>query len=107
MRGRNTGSGNSGGAVRVKVDTGAPSYETDLSTLGGHLTAQDLGTRLTRVQEQIEFEQVDFARIIGTNPRTISRWMSGESQPRPDARLRLLEVIHVLELLSSVLRGHA
>lgn len=45
--------------------------------------------------------------MLETNPRTVSRWLSRETSPRPDARERLLEVIAVLEQLSGVLRPDA
>jgi putative toxin-antitoxin system antitoxin component (TIGR02293 family) len=42
--------------------------------------------------------------MLETNPRTVSRWLSRQTAPRPDARERLLELIAVLEKLSGVLR---
>lgn len=63
----------------------------------------DLAERLERASGQIELEQADLARMLETNPRTVARWLSRESAPRPDARERLLEVIAVLEQLSGVL----
>jgi uncharacterized protein (DUF2384 family) len=42
--------------------------------------------------------------MLETNPRTVSRWLSRQTAPRPDARERLLELIVVLEQLSGVLR---
>jgi putative toxin-antitoxin system antitoxin component (TIGR02293 family) len=67
--------------------------------------ADDLTTRLEQVTARVEFDQTDLARVLATSPRTVSRWLRRESAPRPDARERLLEVLAVLEQLSSVLRA--
>ena len=64
----------------------------------------DLAERLGRATEQIELDQSDLARLLETNPRTVSRWLSRETSPRPEARERLLELIAVLEQLSGVLK---
>ena len=64
----------------------------------------DLAERLGKATGQIELDQADLARMLETNPRTVSRWLSRQTAPRPDARERLLELIAVLEKLSSVLR---
>ena len=64
----------------------------------------DLAERLGRATGQIELDQTELARVLGTNPRTVARWLSRQTAPRPDARERLLELIVVLEKLSGVLR---
>lgn len=64
----------------------------------------DLAERLGRASGQIELDQADLARLLQTNPRTVSRWLSRQTAPRPDARERLLELIAVLEQLSGVMR---
>lgn len=64
----------------------------------------DLAERLERATERIELDQADLARVLETNPRTISRWLKRETSPRPDDRERLLELIAVLEQLSGVLK---
>jgi uncharacterized protein (DUF2384 family) len=81
-------------------DTDAPYYVTRRTTL------RDLKERLEHVTQEMEFDQSDLARVLATNPRTISRWLGGTT-PRPDARERLLEVLAVLESLSAVLRPQA
>jgi putative toxin-antitoxin system antitoxin component (TIGR02293 family) len=63
-----------------------------------------LGTRLERAAAKAALEPADVARVIGTNPRTVSRWISAEVVPRREARERLLELIAVLERLSGILR---
>ncbi len=65
----------------------------------------DIADRLEKARGQIELDQADLARMLQTNPRTVSRWLSRETAPRPDARERLLELIAVLEQLSGVLRA--
>lgn len=64
----------------------------------------DLAERLGRATSGIELDRADLARLLETNPRTVSRWLGRETSPRPDARERLLELIAVLEQLSGVLR---
>ncbi len=64
----------------------------------------DLAERLGRATEQIELDQAELASLLGTNPRTVSRWLSRQTAPRPDARERLLELIVVLEKLAGILR---
>jgi putative toxin-antitoxin system antitoxin component (TIGR02293 family) len=64
----------------------------------------DLAERLGKATESIDLDQADLARMLETNPRTVSRWLSRETSPRPDARERLLELIAVLEQLSGVLQ---
>jgi putative toxin-antitoxin system antitoxin component (TIGR02293 family) len=63
-----------------------------------------IGTRLEQAASKASLEPADIARVIGTNPRTVSRWISQEVVPRRDARERLLELIAVLERLSAILR---
>lgn len=65
----------------------------------------DLATRLQEATERVDLDRVDVARVLDTNPRTVSRWLQRQAVPRPDARERLLELIAVLEHLSGVLRA--
>ncbi|MGH2715954.1 MAG: antitoxin Xre/MbcA/ParS toxin-binding domain-containing protein [Thermoleophilaceae bacterium] len=65
----------------------------------------DLAERLEQATTRIELDQADVARLLDTNPRTVSRWLHRETEPRPDARERLLELIAVLEQLSGVLKA--
>jgi putative toxin-antitoxin system antitoxin component (TIGR02293 family) len=52
-------------------------------------------------------DQAELARMLETTPRTVSRWLSRQTNPRPDARERLLEVLAVVERLSGTLRPQA
>ena len=66
-----------------------------------------LAERLERAAARMELDHTDLARVLEANPRTVSRWLKEESTPRADARERLLEVVAVLERLSTTLRPQA
>lgn len=66
-----------------------------------------LAGRLRSAVERTELERADVARLVATNPRTVARWLAEESEPRTEARRRLLEVLAVLEELSGLLRPQA
>ena len=66
-----------------------------------------LAERLGRVASEVDLDSSDLARVLETNPRTVSRWLKKESSPRRDARERLLEVVTVLERLSTTLKAEA
>lgn len=66
-----------------------------------------LASRLRAATARTELDQAAVAQLTGTNPRTVARWLSEESEPRTDARRRLLEVLAVLEQLSGVLEPQA
>lgn len=63
--------------------------------------------RLGELTQQLRLDQSDVARVLGTNPRTVARWLQEEAEPRRLARERLLEFIAVLEQLSAVLQPQA
>lgn len=67
----------------------------------------DLAERLAQVSSRGALDQADIARLIDANPRTVARWLQRETEPRADARERLLELIAVLEHLSAVLKPRA
>jgi putative toxin-antitoxin system antitoxin component (TIGR02293 family) len=73
----------------------------------GMMKTVALAERLERAAASIELDRRDLARVLETNPRTVSRWLNQETAPRPDARERLLELIAVLERLSATLRPAA
>lgn len=73
-----------------------------MATKTGETTG--LSSRLGEAASKASLEAADIARVVGTNPRTASRWLSDEVAPRRDARERLLELIAVLERLSAILR---
>jgi putative toxin-antitoxin system antitoxin component (TIGR02293 family) len=63
-----------------------------------------IAERLEEVAARVDLDQADLARMLETDPRTVSRWLKKQTAPRSTARERLLEVIVVLERLSTVLR---
>lgn len=66
-----------------------------------------LARRLRGAAERTELGQADFAQVLGTDPRTVARWIADETEPRTEARRRLLEVLAVLDQLSGVMRPQA
>jgi putative toxin-antitoxin system antitoxin component (TIGR02293 family) len=66
-----------------------------------------LAHRLRGAAERTDLDQADLASLVGTNPRTVARWLAEESEPRTDSRRRLLEILAVLESLSAVLQPRA
>ncbi len=69
--------------------------------------AARLAERLNELAAQVELDPVDVARAVGTNPRTVSRWLATTTTPQRSQRERLLEVIATLERLSSTLKPAA
>jgi uncharacterized protein (DUF2384 family) len=67
----------------------------------------DLMERLDRALEQTDLDKVQAARVLGSSPRTVSRWLQREVSPRSEARERLLEFLAVLEHLSKSLEPQA
>lgn len=57
--------------------------------------------------EKTDLDRADLAGLVGTNPRTVARWLTEDSEPRTEARRRLLEILAVLESLSAVLHPQA
>src|SRR5437660_1702921 len=70
-------------------------------------TKATLAERLRVAAQRTDLGRADVAQLVGTNPRTVARWLAEESEPRTDARRRLLEVLAVLEYLSGVLQPQA
>lgn len=66
-----------------------------------------LARRLRGATEKTDLDQADLAGLVGANPRTVARWFTEETEPRTDARRKLLEILAVLESLSSVLEPRA
>jgi len=64
-----------------------------------------LAERLDDALDRAELDHSEAARVLGTNPRTVSRWIKEQAKPRPDARERVLELLAVLQRLSLVLRA--
>lgn len=66
-----------------------------------------LAQRLRGAAQKTELDQADLANLVGTNRRTVARWLAEQSEPRTDARRRLLEILAVLEALSAILQPQA
>lgn len=66
-----------------------------------------LADRLRGAAQKTDLDQADLASLVGTNPRTVARWLAEQTEPRTEARRRLLEILAVLEALSSVLHPRA
>lgn len=59
---------------------------------------------LDRLLEADVLDGADVARVLGTSPRSVTRWKASRSTPRRDTEERLLELKAVLDLLRRVLR---
>lgn len=66
-----------------------------------------LAERLQDAAARIELDSSDLARVLDTRPRNVARWFRQETEPRAEARERLLEVLAVLERLSETLKPQA
>jgi transcriptional regulator with XRE-family HTH domain len=66
--------------------------------------AVELSERLESALEKADLDQGQAARVLGTNPRTVARWLKEEATPRHATRERLLELLAVIDRLSRVLR---
>jgi chromosome segregation protein len=69
-----------------------------------------LATRLEDALKAADLDQEEVARVVGANPRTVSRWLKQEAAPRREARERLLasfEVVnaHFQRLFTSLFGG--
>lgn len=66
-----------------------------------------VASRLQEVMVRSDLEATDVARILETNPRTVSRWLRDETEPRWEVRERLLEFFAVMERLQQVVKPAA
>lgn len=66
-----------------------------------------ISTRLRAAARDTDLDQADVAELVGANPRTVARWLAEATEPRPDTRRRLLEVVTVLEGLSGIFAPQA
>ena len=60
-----------------------------------------------RLEAKAGLSHEDIARVVGTSPRSISRWASGDADPRSRSRDRLLEAAAVVNELAGVLTPDA
>jgi hypothetical protein len=59
---------------------------------------------LDRLLEGDVVDSGDVGRVLGTKPRSVTRWQSDRSVPRRDSEERLLELKAVVDLMRGVLR---
>lgn len=59
---------------------------------------------LDRLLETNVLDGADVARVLGTSPRSVTRWQASRSTPRRDTEERLLELKAVVDLVRRVLR---
>lgn len=64
-----------------------------------------LATKLESLTTETNLTQEEVGEIVGSSPRSVSRWLAGDTEPKPDARRRLLELAYVAEELSGVMRS--
>jgi transcriptional regulator with XRE-family HTH domain len=62
---------------------------------------------LERLEQKAGLSYEDIARVVGSSPRSISRWARGDADPRSRSRDRLLETAAVVNELSSVVASDA
>jgi transcriptional regulator with XRE-family HTH domain len=67
----------------------------------------NLANKLESARTTVDFDQGELARVLETTPRTVSRWIHGQTTPRGKARERILEILHVFDQLSRVLQPAA
>lgn len=65
--------------------------------------AESASVTYMRVVEEVTkagFTQAELAKAVGSGPRAVQNWASGQNAPRGEAVKRLLDVRTVVELLS-------
>jgi len=62
---------------------------------------------LEGLEQRAGLTHEDIARVVGSSPRSISRWAHGDAGPRSRSRDRLLEVTAVVTELTRVLASDA
>lgn len=64
----------------------------------------EVAALLDRLFDGDVVDAADVARVLGTRPRSVTRWLSARSMPRRHSEERLLELKAVVDLLRGVLR---
>ena len=66
-----------------------------------------IADRLRQAAVELRLDQTDLARILGASPRTVTRWLQAENEPRRDTRERILELLAVLDALTKTVHGQS
>jgi transcriptional regulator with XRE-family HTH domain len=61
-----------------------------------------LRKRLENIKNKSGITYREVAQLLDTSPQTISRWQSGESNPHPKVRDRLLELDWLAEQMAQI-----
>ncbi len=66
--------------------------------------ATALVTKLHEINETLGLTQEDIASLVGSTPRSVSRWVSDEAIPQRLSRQRLIELAYVAEAVGHVMK---
>lgn len=67
------------------------------------LKVSAIADRVHEITDRLHLSQEEVGKLVGVDARTVARWSAAQSQPRRDARDRLLELNYVAEIASEVL----
>lgn len=83
--------------------TDTPTHARRKRNAAAERPAESASVTYMRVVEEVTkagFTQAELAKAVGTGPRAVQNWASGQNAPRGEAVKRLLDVRTVVELLS-------
>ena len=66
-----------------------------------------IARKVRSLSDSVGMTRDEVSQITGSSPRTVARWVSGESLPQRVSRDRLLELVYVAEQLSRVMTKEA
>jgi len=66
--------------------------------------ATAIARKVRYLSDKLALTQDDVAKIVGSSPRAVGRWSSGEGSPQKLKKERLLELAFIGERLATVLR---
>lgn len=70
-------------------------------------TTDAYAEKLETIKEDTGLSRQEIAQIVGTSPRSVIRWASGQVVPRGTPKERLLELAVVSQLAAKVMRPDA
>jgi hypothetical protein len=65
--------------------------------------ATALAAKLHLITDTLALPREDVASIVGSTPRSVSRWLSEDAAPQRLSRQRLIELAYVAEAVSEVM----